>query len=116
MADTLDIPQPRENHRLFGHETVEEALHEACNAERLHHSLLFAGPRGIGKATLAFRLARFLLKPESSGLLGLDVPAAVGENDEPDVSLPDILYHKNNRCLSLPCCVCSRVLIAIDPA
>ena len=78
MADTLDIPQPRENHRLFGHETVEEALYEACNAEHLHHSLLLAGPRGIGKATLAFRLARFLLKTESSGLLGLDVPAADG--------------------------------------
>ena len=44
MADTLEIPQPRENHRLFGHETVEAALHDACNAERLHHSLLFAGP------------------------------------------------------------------------
>ena len=78
MADTPDIPQPRENHRLFGHESVEAALHDAFNAGRLHHSLLFAGPRGIGKATLAFRLARFLLKSEASGLLGLDAPAANG--------------------------------------
>ena len=78
MADSPDIPQPRENHRLFGHESVEAALHDAFNAGRLHHSLLFAGPRGIGKATLAFRLARFLLKSEASGLLGLDAPAANG--------------------------------------
>ena len=27
----------------------------------MHHGWLFAGPRGIGKATLAYRLARFLL-------------------------------------------------------
>ena len=90
MADTPEIPQPRENHRLFGHETVEAALHDACKAGRLHHSLLFAGLRGIGKATLAFRLARFLLKPEEEGLLGLNMPAADGF----DVSMDDPVFRQ----------------------
>ena len=90
MVEIPEIPQPRENHRLFGHEAVEAALHDASSAGRLHHSLLFTGPRGIGKATLAFRLARFLLKPEESGLLGLDIPSGGGF----DISTDDPVFRQ----------------------
>ena len=61
------VPEPAENFRLVGH--VEEAglLAGAYRAGRLHHAILLAGPLGIGKATLAFRLARHLLKyPDAS--------------------------------------------------
>jgi DNA polymerase-3 subunit delta' len=54
-------PAPRANPDLFGHEATEEALSRLGRSGRLPHALLFGGPRGIGKATLAFRLARFLL-------------------------------------------------------
>jgi DNA polymerase III subunit delta' len=54
-------PTPRANPALIGHETVERELRRLFEASRLPHAILLAGPRGIGKATLAFRLARFIL-------------------------------------------------------
>jgi DNA polymerase-3 subunit delta' len=52
---------PRANPDLLGHEAAEEELGRLYGAGRLPHAILLAGPRGIGKATLAFRLARWLL-------------------------------------------------------
>jgi DNA polymerase-3 subunit delta' len=54
------VPQPRENPLLLGHEAAEQALLGAYASGRLPHAWLLSGPRGIGKATLAFRFARFL--------------------------------------------------------
>jgi DNA polymerase III subunit delta' len=55
------IPAPRENPSLLGHEAAEAALLGAYGSGRLPHAWLLWGPRGIGKATLAFRFARFVL-------------------------------------------------------
>jgi DNA polymerase-3 subunit delta' len=52
---------PRENPDILGHENAERELRRLAEAGRLPHAILLSGPRGIGKATLAFRLARFLL-------------------------------------------------------
>ena len=57
----LPIPSPRDNPDLIGHELAETSLWQAYRSGRLHHAWLITGPRGIGKATLAFRFARFLL-------------------------------------------------------
>ncbi len=54
-------PHPREMLLLLGHEAVEAQIRGEITANRLHHALLISGPEGIGKATLAYRLARFLL-------------------------------------------------------
>ena len=54
-------PHPRETLSLFGHETAETAFLEAFHSGRMHHAWLITGPKGIGKATLAWRVARFLL-------------------------------------------------------
>lgn len=54
-------PAPRANPHFFGHEGVAETLIHAWRGGRLAHAWLLAGPRGIGKATLAFRFARFVL-------------------------------------------------------
>jgi DNA polymerase III subunit delta' len=54
-------PPPRANPDLVGHDAIERELVRLCEAGRLPHAILFGGPRGIGKATLAFRLARFVL-------------------------------------------------------
>ena len=54
-------PSPRENPHLAGHEKAERTLLQAYNSGRLPHAWLITGPPGIGKATLAFRFARFVL-------------------------------------------------------
>lgn len=56
-----DTPHPREQAALFGHAEAEAGFLEAIAAGRLHHAWLIGGPEGIGKATLAYRVARFLL-------------------------------------------------------
>ena len=57
----MTIPTPRENSNLIGHEGAERELLMAWRSGRLPHGWLIHGPRGIGKATLAFRFARFVL-------------------------------------------------------
>jgi len=54
-------PHPRETARLLGQSTAEAAFLEAHATGRLHHAWLLTGPKGVGKATLAWRIARFLL-------------------------------------------------------
>jgi len=54
-------PAPRANPELVGHEAAESALRQLLQSGRLPHALLLSGPRGIGKATLAFRFARYVL-------------------------------------------------------
>ena len=53
--------RPRENPALIGHEAAEAVFLSAWRAGRVPHAWLIAGPQGIGKATLAFRIARFVL-------------------------------------------------------
>jgi len=62
-------PPPRANPDLLGHDAAETALRRLFEQDRLPHALLLTGPRGIGKATLAFRLTRFVLA-HSSGEIG----------------------------------------------
>jgi DNA polymerase III subunit delta' len=54
-------PPPRANPDLVGHAAAEAALLRLFRSGRLPHAVLLCGPRGIGKATLAFRFARFVL-------------------------------------------------------
>lgn len=54
-------PHPRETAHLFGHAAAQASFLTAFNSGRLHHGWLITGPGGVGKATLAWRLARFLL-------------------------------------------------------
>jgi DNA polymerase III subunit delta' len=60
-------PPPRGNPDLLGHEAVEAELRRLFDSGRMPHALLLSGPRGIGKATLAFRLARFVLAQGGGG-------------------------------------------------
>jgi DNA polymerase-3 subunit delta' len=55
------IPHPRETNLLFGHREAETALLTAYRSGRIPHAWLIGGPQGIGKATLAYRMARFVL-------------------------------------------------------
>ena len=59
--EASDGLHPRETQQLFGHAQAERILLEAYRSGRIPHAWLIGGPRGIGKATLAYRMARFVL-------------------------------------------------------
>ncbi|HEX2753058.1 MAG TPA: DNA polymerase III subunit delta' [Alphaproteobacteria bacterium] len=52
---------PRTNPDCLGHEAIEKMLLADFTAGRMPHAIVLSGAPGIGKATLAYRLARFLL-------------------------------------------------------
>jgi DNA polymerase-3 subunit delta' len=60
-TEDSETPHPRTTVALFGHASAEAALLAAYRGGRIPHAFLIAGPKGIGKATLAYRLARFVL-------------------------------------------------------
>src|SRR5437763_16659970 len=60
-SDNLEPARPRETSVLYGHGEAEQALLDAYRSGRFPHAWLIAGPAGIGKATLAYRMARFML-------------------------------------------------------
>jgi DNA polymerase-3 subunit delta' len=75
-AEPLD---PCNNPHLEGHEEAEQAFLSAWNSKRLAHAWLIMGPKGIGKATLAWRIARFVLdqgrfEDQGAGLFGAPPP------------------------------------------
>ncbi|MCS6853176.1 MAG: DNA polymerase III subunit delta' [Elioraea sp.] len=65
--------EPRRATRLFGQAAAEADFLRAWRAGRVHHAWLLAGPPGIGKATFAYRVARFVLAGGGDGD-GLSVP------------------------------------------
>jgi DNA polymerase-3 subunit delta' len=88
-------PEPRANPSLLGHEQAEAILAEAARAGRLHHAWLLTGPRGIGKATLAHRFARWLLagraeEGDQDALFAAPEPAEEGLWLDPK----DPLFHR----------------------
>jgi DNA polymerase-3 subunit delta' len=58
---SIQAPHPRETTDLFGHRDAEMALLNAYRSGRIPHAWLIGGAQGIGKATLAYRMARFVL-------------------------------------------------------
>jgi DNA polymerase-3 subunit delta' len=60
-AQSDDAPHPRETTALFGHREAERTFLDSYCGGRIHHAWLIGGPAGTGKATLAYRMARFVL-------------------------------------------------------
>ncbi len=60
-ADDDALPQPRDTGELLGHGDAERIMLDAYRSGRMPHAWLIGGPAGIGKATLAYRAARFVL-------------------------------------------------------
>ena len=70
-------PHPRETPVLFGQDEAQADFLNAFATGRMHHGWLLTGPEGVGKATLAWRIARFLLATppvEDDGLFGAPPP------------------------------------------
>ncbi len=97
---------PKTNNFLLGHEKEEKMLLEAWKNNSLHNSWLFCGIEGIGKATLAYRFARFLLSAddkEKSRYNSLDVGESnqvfklVANNSHPDLKIIERDYTDTDR-------------------
>ncbi len=65
------LPHPRRVYELFGQDAALGEAEHALTSGRMHHAWMIIGPKGVGKASLAWRLARRLLgaAPDSSGAL-----------------------------------------------
>lgn len=81
-VDALEgLPLPRQRSDLIGQARAEAVLLDAYRSGRIHHGWILGGPKGCGKATLAFRFARFVLahpdptSPEVKMARDLSVPA-----------------------------------------
>ncbi|MBM3515263.1 MAG: DNA polymerase III subunit delta' [Alphaproteobacteria bacterium] len=74
MTEAEDgVPEPRANPHLVGHESAAATFLDAWSAGRMAHAWLLSGPRGIGKATLAYGMARFMLAQSAGGVSGPDL-------------------------------------------
>ncbi|MGE0627673.1 MAG: DNA polymerase III subunit delta' [Hyphomicrobiaceae bacterium] len=79
-ADRLDgFPHPRVTARLHSHAEAQDHFAKAFAEARVHHAWLITGREGIGKATLAYRLARYVLAE----------PEQRGKGDDGVLSVPD---------------------------
>ena len=88
---------PREVSKLIGHETVERKLAKLCDLGRVPPAILVMGPKGIGKATLAYRLARYVLTAVVTGLPNI----FLGEdNDSLSVPLTEVAQEVFSRVAS----------------
>ena len=56
-----DTPHPRESYQCFGHAEAERQFIRPYWSGHLPQAFIIGGPPGVGKATLAWRVARFLL-------------------------------------------------------
>lgn len=97
---------PRCNPYLLGHEEAEKFLLDAWKNNSLHNSWLISGIEGVGKATFAYRFARFLLTADSNqkeNYASLDVSPdnqifkLIANNSHPDLKIIERDYTDTDR-------------------
>jgi len=88
-------PHPRETAQLFGQSAAEAEILASLGSGRMHHAWLITGPEGIGKATLAWRIARYLIAhgpeataPSDGGLFGEELAPEPPQSLEVDPDHP----------------------------
>jgi len=71
IFDSLEgLAAPHQQEQFFGHSKAEETFLSAWQSGKMHHAWLLTGPKGIGKATFAYRAARFIFN-EGFGAWGM---------------------------------------------
>ena len=97
LSDKISgAPHPSEAITIFGQDSAQQQFLNAFDRGRLHHAWLLSGPRGVGKATLVWKIAKFLLTtpnaPSQDGLFGPMTQHAPNLETPPDhPALPRIL-------------------------
>ena len=106
MSDMQTSFEPKDNNFLLGYEEAEKMFLDAWKNGNLHQSWLISGIKGIGKATFAYRLARFLLSADENRkdmYTSLDVSPdsntfrQISKGAHPDFKLLERGFLKNER-------------------
>lgn len=97
-----EIVTPQNNFFLLGQEEAEKVVLDCYNNHTLHNSWLISGERGIGKATFAYKFARFLLDPNRSEKTLNTSPDSqsnrlVSSNSHPDLKVIERDYIETDR-------------------
>ncbi len=93
LPDQIEgAPHPSETPVLFGQSRAEADFLDAFTSGRLHSGWLITGPQGVGKATLAWRMAAFLLSQPvvaADDMFGAPPPPTTldVDDDHPDMRL-----------------------------
>ena len=102
IFDSLEgLAPPHQQEQFFGHRKAEEAFLSAWQSGKMHHAWLLTGPKGIGKATFAYRAARFIFNEgkglsSSESLLGDIAPTSMDVgHDSHAMHLVQNLAHPN---------------------
>jgi len=95
--DAIDnVALPCAQTDLIGHSEIESQLLNEFASGRQHHAIVLGGPRGIGKATLAFRLARFILaNPDPSTDIVKDARSLTLDPESPIFGKVAAGFHPN---------------------
>lgn len=72
---------PSQNNFLIGQENAEKVFLNAWKKGALHHAWLISGEEGVGKATLCYKIARFLLSADENNK-GQYQNLNISENDQ----------------------------------
>ncbi len=106
MSETETSLTPKDNAYLIGHEDAEKMFLQSWQKSSLHQSWLISGTKGIGKATFAYKVARFLLNADADkreNYTSLDVSPdsqtfkQVSSGAHPDFKLLERGYLKTER-------------------
>lgn len=96
MSEITDLLPPYRRLDYLPAPDLDDLLKRTLDQGALAGGWLIAGPEGVGKATLAYRLARALL--HDGGAMGLDIPAdsraavLVASQAHPDLFVAERLY------------------------
>jgi len=99
-ASHEDVPKTaRTQTAVIGHDAVEKRLLELAASGKFPSALIFNGTVGTGKATMAYRLARYLFKykndeEDAGGLFGAADPSFAAPTDSLAVPPSDIVFQQ----------------------
>ena len=78
----------RETYNFFGNENIEKFMLKSINSRKLHHAYLFTGAKGLGKATFAYRVSKYILSNSLQDNMNVDrsekVDKLIRKNSHPD--------------------------------
>ena len=95
--------EPKSNSYLVGHDEALNMFLTAYKSNNMHNSWLISGIEGIGKATFAYKIARFLLSPKNENITSLNISdnsltfRQVASNSHPDLKVIERDFIKTDK-------------------